>query len=147
MTFKRRSFFCIYFRLFGILSTIVLDRLIYIEYNNTHTKAIRLRLKGDKKMKLTIDNLKWHDVEIIRDSLMGAIASNATAIKEFENSTECEEDDEEEIEFMIREYVDKIRSLKRTLIDMGEGEEWIKAHIKLFGNEGHYVLDAYETLR
>lgn len=96
-------------------------------------------------MNLTIDNLKWHDVEIIRDSLMGAIANKARSIREFEVTPEEEKD--EELAFMIREYVDELRSLKRALISLGESEEWIDNHIKLFGNREFLVLDIYETLR
>lgn len=96
-------------------------------------------------MNLTIENLKWHDVEIIRDSLMGAIANKARSIRELEVTPEEEKD--EELHFMIREYVDDIRSLKRVLISMGESVEWIESHIKMFGNREFYVLDIYETLR
>lgn len=96
-------------------------------------------------MNLTIDNLKWYDIEVIRDNLMGSTARIAKNIKYMETLPEHEKD--EETILLIREYVDELRSLKRALISMGEQEERIEAHIKMFGNRRFYVLDIYETLR
>lgn len=137
---KVRAFFCEYkYTFISHLSIIVLDTLVNIEYNCTHTN------KGNI-MNITLTDMRSDDVEVLRGLLMASVVRELENIKFFESTPSGDEDeDPEETLIYIRERVDNLRSIDRMIVSV-TGLPIPEYHMKMWGYDLS-IFDKYETLR
>lgn len=90
-------------------------------------------------MNITLTNLHYEDVPVLRDAIVRSISEKLKSIKIYQQPLDDDED-ETEINELIMQGVDEIRSLERMYESM-TGHKLTAKHYTLFGFDKNKLLE------